>query len=53
MRESEMLKRWVAEQMKEAAKYRDEESKILGKVYTKVNSKEVKNDKHKRDGTEL
>ena len=39
MKESEMLKRWVKEQLEEASKYRNEESKILGEVYEKVKEK--------------
>ena len=39
MKEDRMLAEWVEEQMKEASKHRQEEDKILGKVYEKVKQK--------------
>ena len=36
MREDRMLAKWVKEQMEEASKHRNEEEKVLGKIYEKV-----------------
>jgi len=43
MKESEMLKRWVREQMDEASKHRDKEGKILGEIYNKMKPKRSDN----------
>ena len=51
MREETMLSLWVKKQMEEAAKYRDGEGKILGKIYEKV-KRETQKEIEKRDKME-
>jgi len=46
MRESQMLKNWVKEQMEEASKHRDKEGRVLSKIYEKV-KKETKEEQEK------